>query len=213
MELSLTGNIFDSTPYWIHPITKYERPKQTSIDLFDTNGYNLTELEQDYAEVNTAASSWRDKKALKQDWFISTQVTEGVHINHAALFERKGYEGLALEQLSRWASETPLFYKLAKIKSKWGIDFALDYTGKDGVVFEVFHYEWDHFDYFKVNEMRKRVQNVVLSIDWDDAAKSLWNRREDWMNLPFFEQSDWKCAYFGLEPEKFKDIIWNDKIN
>lgn len=211
MQLILTDNHFDPKPYWENPIVKYDFPYYNCVDLFDTNGYDLTELEQDYAEVNTPAALHRYTKALKYDWFRCPEaVTEGVHINHALLFERKAYAGKALEQLKKWSERLPLVHKLTKIQSKWGIDLSIDYVDKNGNAFEVFHYEWDDFDYDKVMRMKDRIEHLALNTDWDATAMDLLEKRDKWMSLPFFEQSDWKCDYFGIEPEKFKENIWND---
>lgn len=211
MKLINTGNTFDSTPYWTNPIRRYKTPQITCVDLFDTNGYDLTELEQDYAEVNTPAEDHRYKRAIKRTWFTTKKpIVEGVHINHALLFERKGYNGAALEQLKDWSNEMPIVSKLVKIRSKWGIDLAIDYVDRDGNAFEVFHYEWDDFDYEAVMRAKTKIEELALSTDWDAAAKELLERRSEWASLPFFEQSDWKCKFFNIEPEKFKIIIWND---
>lgn len=210
MHLVKTSNTFDPTPTWTNTIIKYDNPSYTCVDLFDVNGYDLTELEQDFAEVNTPATAHRYKRALKYDWFTSELKLQGVHINHALLFERKAYGGEALEQIKRWSIELPLVNKLAKIRSKWGIDLSIDYADREGNVFEVFHYEWDDFNLEAVVATKTRIEELALSMDWEDAAKRLLDKRDEWGSLPFFEQSDWKCAYFGISPEKFKEIIWND---
>jgi hypothetical protein len=209
--IKLTNNRFDPKVSWENPILKYKTPDIDCVDLFDTNGYDLTNLEQDYAEVNTPYTYHRYKRALKYTWFeMKEPVIEGVHINHALLFERKAYTGDALEQLKSWSSSLPLVNKLTKIRSKWGIDLSIDYVDREGNVFEVFHYEWDDFCYDNVMVAKEKIEKLALTTDWNDAAKELLKRRDEWASLPFFEQSDWKCRFYGIEPEKFKIIIWND---
>jgi len=211
MQLVLTNTEFNSRAIWENPIVKYKEPNSDCVDLFDTNGYDLTELEQDYAEVNTPVTQHRYKRALKYNWFeTSESIIEGAHINHALLFERKAYGGSALEQLKNWSRDLPLVSKLTKIRSKWGIDLAIDYVDREGNVFEVFHYEWDDFHYENVMAAKEKIEKLALNVDWTDAAKQLLRRRDEWATLPFFEQSDWKCKFYGIEPEKFKIIIWND---
>jgi len=207
--LKLTDNKLSPISHWGIPLERLEVPSAKELDLFDTNGYDLTLLEQSYAEVNSPASSHRYKLALKYPWFTSEEILEGAHINHALLFERKGYQGAALGQLQHWSKKNPLVNKVAQINPKWGIDLSIDYADKEGNVFEVFHYEWDGFEYDAVLEMKSKIETLALSIDWNDAAKTLLSRKSEWDSLPFFEQSDWKCKYFGVEPEKFKIIIWN----
>lgn len=207
--LILINNKLDSTSHWHVPLNRQEAPVAREVELFDTNGYDLTLLEQRYAEVNRPATSHRYKVALKYPWFISEEIKEGAHINHALLFERKGYTGLALEQLQRWSNTIPLVQKLIQIHPKWGIDLSIDYVDREGNVFEVFHYEWDGFEYQAVMEMKAKIETLALNTDWNDAAKSLLKRKNEWDSLPFFEQSDWKCKFFGIEPESFKIIIWN----
>lgn len=211
--LKLTSNTLDSTSHWGTPIDQYHTPSYRDVELFDTNGYDLTLLEQKYAEVNRPASLHRYKLALKYPWFTSEEVLEGAHINHALLFERKGYQGAALGQLQSWSKENTLVQKLIQINPKWGIDLSIDYADKEGNVFEVFHYEWDSFEYEGVLEMKEKIETLALNTDWNDAAKTLLRRKSEWDSLPFFKQSDWKCDFFGIEPERFKIIIWNRESN
>ena len=210
MKLELTVNELDQTKYWATQIFTEYQPQAADISLFDVNGYDLCILEQEYAKVNMPATEHRYKKAIKKDWMIdSDKSISGCHINHALLFERKGYSGPALEQLSNWATELPLINKLIHINTKWGIDLSIDYVDNNGNVFEVFHYEWDSFNYSKVLRMKEKIELLALNTNWDQAALELIKRKNEWASLPFFEQSNWKCKFYGIEPENFKEIIWS----
>ena len=102
-----------------------------------------------------------------------------------------------------------MLWKVAKMKPKWGIDISIDYVSRDRV-FEVFHYEWDAFDFDLVQEKKEELQRFVLDQDWDNIAEALWKKKDEWLNLPFFEQTKWRTDFFGLSPEKFKDVIWDN---
>ena len=45
--------------------------------------------------------------------------------------------------------------------------------------------------------------------DWDDRAKIMLERKEEWHHLGFFEQSEWKTRFFEIEKERFKMVLWN----
>lgn len=210
MKLELTNNKLNDIKYWIHPIQDTEYyPSVNDVSLFDVNGYDLCGLEQEYAKVNMPAIEHRYKQAIKKDWIKDTDKSiSGCHINHALLFERKGYSGPALDQLSLWAKDLPLINKLIFINPKWGIDLSIDYVDDNGNVFEVFHYEWDSFDYSKVLRTKEKIEYLALNTKWDSVAAELIKRKDEWSSLPFFEQSNWKCKFYGIEPENFKEIIW-----
>ena len=177
------------------------------VDLFDQNGYHLTKAEQAFLSRNGYEPIVRrHEDCLRHDWIISDK-RDGAHINHCDLFERKGFKDCALEQLEVIAESNPMLYKLIKMKPKWGIDISIDYVSPYAV-FEVFHYEWDSFDYKKLLEKKLEIEQLVLKLDWDQVANDLWKIKEEWIDLNFFEQTKWRTDYFGLSPEKFKNVIW-----
>lgn len=180
------------------------------VDLFDQNGYHLTRAEQVFLSRNGYQKIIRrHEDCLRQDW-IQWDKNYGAHINHSDLFERKGFKDQALEQIKSIAEEyNPMLYKLIKMKPKWGIDISIDYVSPDAV-FEVFHYEWDSFDYKQLIEKKLEIEELVLRLDWDAVAIDIWDLRDEWYDLDFFDQTQWRTNYFGISPEKFKNVIWKD---
>ncbi len=49
----------------------------------------------------------------------------------------------------------------------------------------------------------------MLNTDWEDAAKTLIDKKSEWHGLDFFAQSKWKSDFFGVEPEQFKMVAWD----
>ena len=207
----ITDNQLDPNGYWDKPVAKLVFiPTASDLDLFDQNGYDLTELEKHYASSNMAgADSHRcHRTALKQAWFTQTAAIEGAHLNHSLLFERKAYTGAALAQLKHWAVKLPLVHKLIALRPKWGLDFSMDYVDREGNTFEILHWEYDGFDYDEIAEAKLKIEPVLAGIDWADAAQQLIQRKDQWHHLDFFQQSDWKCNYFGVPKERFKMVSW-----
>lgn len=197
-------------PYFTAPTSNIEVLKDRNcVNLFDQNGYHLTQAEQTFLTPNGYRPiERRHEDCLRYDWIVWDK-KEGAHINHSDLFERKGFQGLALEQLHELAeTHNPMLYKLIKMKPKWGIDISIDYVSKDSV-FEVFHYEWDSFDYQAVVLKKKEIEEFVVNTDWDKVALELWEIKDQWINLDFFDQTKWRTDYFNLSPEKFKNVIWD----
>jgi len=211
MKLTPTSNQFNTNPYFDKTIAQEYVPTIEQTELFDQNGYDLTPLEKLYAESNGNQGRWHrpNHYALKQDWFydIENSVT-GAHLNHALIFERKGYQGAALSQLEQWAKHNNLIYKIIKMRPKWGMDISVDYVDELGNVFELLHWEYDGFNYQEIADKKTYIEQFLLAIDWNSAAQEMIRRKSEWHHLGFFEQSAWKTEFFGMEQERFKMVIW-----
>ena len=211
-DIMLATTEFNPLGYWTEPIDKLLFvPTPSDLDLFDQNGYDLTQLEQHFSSSNgNHAQHHRSHRvALKQPWFTQQSRIEGSVLNHSQLFERKGYKGKALEQLEYWSKALPLVHKVIALRPKWGLDFSMDYVDRQGNAFEVLHWEWDSLIYDEVVHVKDKIEPNLLSIDWQDAAKTILAKKDQWHHLGFFEQSDWKCAFFGIPKEQFKMVAWS----
>ncbi len=211
MKITLSKNNFNSNPYYTLPIDLDDSiDLKSTIDTFDQNGFDLTDLEILYAKkMDLDIKKVRHTHfVLKDDWFTAEPTDRGCHINHAVIFERKGFSGAAKEQMIELADKCPLIHKVLQIKPKWGLDFSVDYADAQGNVFEVLHWEWDTFNFEEIQQKKKQMDIFLLSQDWDKMAKQLLDRKEEWYKLGFFEQSDYKTKFFGIEKERFKMVIW-----
>ena len=123
MRLHVTDNQFNANPYWSEKIRSvFSVPPKETVEYFDQNGYDLTKLEQLYAVANGAETTTHRNSehiTLRKEWFTAEEDREGPHINHAVMFERKGYSGDALQQLETWAGYRPHFHKLVAMRPKW----------------------------------------------------------------------------------------------
>ena len=209
MQLKRTEHNLNPQPTWGTAIDVGFIPHARHLANFDQNGYDLTPLEHMYAEANNgfiANTRWRN--SLKTQWYEDIENSiGGVHLNHADLYERKGYHGYALEQLMAHAEGLPLIHKITQMRPKWGIDISIDYVSYPDV-FEVFHFEWDDFNYEVVAEKQIEIEKVIENTDFDDAAQQLIKRKDEWHHLDFFAQSKWKADYFGVSEEQFKMVAW-----
>ena len=212
MRLHLTDNKFNPNPYWTERIKSiFACPADTAVELFDQNGYDLTKLEQLYAVANGYELTTHrntDHITLSKTWFEDIEPSNGAHINHAVMFERKGYKGDALNQLKTWAGASTHFNKLIAMKPKWGLDFSIDYCDREGNVFELLHWEYDGFEYQEIADKKEIMDDFLLKQDWQDRAKTMLERKSEWHHLGFFEQSEWKTRFFGIEKERFKVVLW-----
>ena len=209
MQFKISQHNFTQLGTWGVALEDQVCPRLEKLDKFDQSGYDLCELEQEYAKANmTTVGFNRHRRCIKQDWLEVERKDRGVHINHADLYERKGFHGYALEQINHWADGMPILFKLSRIKPKWGIDISLDYVDNLGNLFELFHFEWDDHNLWTVQETKLHIEELLLNTDWEDFAKIKISRKEEWKNLDFVGQSEWTTKYLGLPKERFKLIPW-----
>lgn len=202
---------FDDNGFWSNPTPRLACPGPDSLALFDQNGYDLCPLEIEYAHANDGWQSQHRNSnhiALRKQWFRQPAHVLGPVLNHALIFERKGYADRARDQLVNWAKFNPLIHKMIRYRPKWGFDFSIDYVGEDGEVFEALHYEFDSFDLNEVKQQRQWLEPIFLNTDWQHFAASLIKHKDEWHSLGFTEQSAWKCKHLGITPERYLLVAW-----
>ena len=211
--IKLTDSQFHKNKTWSKPL-EYDVPVPIQhpewIDLFDQNGYRLTKLESHYAGANDHPPVKHGHEiCLRQEWFIGEKVLTGPHLNHAFLFERKGYAGEALKQLENYAKQSNLVHKLINYRGKWGVDFSIDYVDSIGNSMEIIHFEYDSYSLSEMQDTKGKVEEIVSVVDWNWAAELILEKKSEWIDLEFFEQSKWKTDFFNLPGERFKMNAWN----
>ena len=218
MQLKITENRHEPTPYWLQPLPDayVDQIIFQGVELFDQNGYDMCRVEQVYAEWNGyKPKEHREKYTNKEVWMVDIEDSrEGPHINHCDIYQRRGFGGDALLQLEDIALKHPIFNKLTKMTPKWGVDISIDYVNRQGECFELLHFEWDDFNLPTVLEKKTIIEEKFAPFDpqqWNICANEMLTRQKEWKNLPFFEQSDWKQRFWGLPKEQFKEVIWSDR--
>ena len=62
--------------------------------------------------------------------------------------------------------------------------------------------------YQEIADKKEKMEEFLLNQDWDERAKTMLERKEEWHKLGFFEQSEWKTKFFGIDKERFKMVLW-----
>ena len=75
-------------------------------------------------------------------------------------------------------------------------------------MFELLHWEYDGFDHNEVADKKDIMDEFLVNQDWDERARTMLERKNEWHKLDFFEQSEWKTEFFGIEKERFKMVLW-----
>lgn len=180
---------------------KCKRPK---FEYFDKDGFDLTEFEgmcydmHGYFPVERKAN----RLALRRDWITDVD-NDRVSIHHSFMSVRLGFNGELADQIRELSNEykMPQLLALLQIKPKFGIDINLEYTLDDQTILDLFHYEEDFVGADKNStEVRmNEIEHLVKVTDWDDIAKQLVEKRDEWSNLTGDDENDYKARLVGLD--------------
>lgn len=186
-----------SNPTCNRPTTDF-RLFSKPVDYYDKDGFELTELEQEYYTTNGYAISGNilNHPSYQQPWFIK-EGNQNLFLDHSIVLHRCDFTERAREQLVQFQPTLPKLTYLLQCKKKWGLDFCLDYF--DGsYMYEVIHIETDFFTLEECTAYKENIEKFVLATDWEDAAKRLIAKKDQWYSLIGFAQNDWKAKFFGF---------------
>jgi len=183
-----------SNPCCEIPITGFSTD---DFRYYDKDGFELNIAEQKfYAAMNYPIDHGiLNHCCWQQPWFELDKPYPDLILDHSMFLCRCNYEREALEQLLEIKKTLPVADYLIRSKRKWGFDFALDAVTEDGTVFEVLHVEYDHCDYDYFKNRMIGFEWRVRHIDWRDAARRVWDCRDQWQHLQGFDQNHWKAEF------------------
>ena len=175
---------------------------------YDKDGFELNRAEQKfYAAMRYPINApILNHTCWQEPWFELEREDQGLILDHCIFLCRCSYEREAEHQIKTLRDQWPLADYLLRSKRKWGFDFALDAVTEDGTVCEVLHVEWDNYDYDTFKNRMISFEYTVRHTDWADAARRIWNQRDQWQNLKGFDQNHWKANYLiGWHKSEFTE--------
>lgn len=199
MKLSRTQEQFNPHPYLTTPIEKF-LVETLSLRDFDKDGYEVPNpLERMHYEAQgiDLDCDIQYHTAPVQPWYLDLeQSEEGLVLDHCMLATRWAFAGEARQQIQQAAQHRPILNKLLGIQPKWGIDFSLDWVDHSGCM-EVIHIEQDFGDYDQAVDAKQRLEYIIDHTDWEQGARDLMRRKQEWVNLSSDDHSDYKAQFFG----------------
>lgn len=187
------------TPTCKSPIESYKLYAH-SADYFDKDGFELTQIERDFYWANgyPIHNSILNHSCFNVDWMnLTSDAPKGFMLDHCIILHRCDFTEAAREQLIKFKPEVPKLSYMLQCKRKWGLDLALDYFDGEEV-YELIHIEQDFFSSEECTAYKENIEKFVLAMDWEDAAKRMVSKRDEWSSLIGFAQNDWKARFFGF---------------
>ena len=172
----------------------------TTADYFDKDGFELTGLEKEYYQKSgyPVDPTILNHCCFNERWLgLVADAPKGFMLDHCTVLHRCDFTEAARDQLLLFQPIVPKLSYLLQCKQKWGLDLALDYyNGKE--IIEVIHIEQDFHTSQECTAYKENIEKFVLAMDWEDAAKRMIAKKDEWSSLIGFAQNDWKARFFGF---------------
>jgi hypothetical protein len=175
---------------------------------YDKDGFELNVAEQKYYRMMRYPIDHPilNHTCWQEPWFELEDDKTGLILDHCMILQRCRYIGHAAYQLRKIKEDIPNAELLLNTKAKWGYDFALDAVDPNGHVYEVLHVEYDHTDYEIFKNHMYVFDYTIRHTDWIDAAKRIYQQRDQWQDLKGFDQNNWKANYLlGWQRAEFTE--------
>lgn len=185
--------------YSVLPDPVCTKPNYNIFDSEDFRYYDKDGFELNHAEIGFyramgyKLSDSLNHHCFQQDWLKINSV--GLYLDHCLILHRCGYNEEARAQLFNLRRKIPAASLVMNTIAKWGFDFALDAVDSDYNLYEVLHIECDYTSYNEFCKQLDKIQNKLIQIDWQDAAKQILSNKEKWNGLKGFEQNHWKANF------------------
>ena len=169
---------------------------EKSIDFYDKDGYNLTELEQAiYAFNGFETSNVLSERILCQEWFSSDD--KNIIVDHAYILTRCDFVDTCREVIYDHSIINKKFLYLLQCKRKWGVDIDINYI-YNNKIYEVIHLEYDSYNYSEAISQKSYLEEYFASADIHSMAIGLIACEKKWSHLHGYNQNKWKANYFGF---------------
>ena len=176
-----------------------------AFKYYDKDGFELCNAEREYYTANSVRmNDCLNHMCCQQDW-LSIEA-ENVFVDHALLLHRYEYTEDARAQLFEWQKTIPQASWLLQTRAKWGFDLAVDAMTDSGIMYEVVHIEYDDVWYETFYEKFQLTVEMIQRTDWEEAARQIWIRHDEWKYLKGFYQNHWKSKYlFGWNKAEYTE--------
>ena len=187
--------------HFIHPgdLVCTEHPgvdiDHRDFNYFDSKGFRLNPVEQKFYRASKyhIDAEFENTTMWSTNWLMRTEFPIWDHfiLNHCYTAYRCCYRGAALDHLK---GLLPLSRNLVNIRPKWGFVLNMSYTD-EVKTFEVINIRYDTYIYKEFNEVRKRMEEKLMGINWLKEANYIWENRDDWRFLSSNNQDNWKAKH------------------